>query len=68
MTDEKRRSPDQQAPAGVVVYERQQQERREALESQIELSSLKSKVINDKIQMLEYEKQRIEEQSELLRQ
>ena len=38
------------------------------IENQLELSSMKEKHINDKIQMLELEKMRIEQESDLLRQ
>ena len=38
------------------------------IENQIELSTMKGKHINDKIQMLELEKMRIEQQSDILRQ
>ena len=36
------------------------------IESQLQLSNIKSKHINDKIMMLELEKERIEQQSEML--
>lgn len=37
------------------------------IESQLELSAMKGRHINDKIQMLELEKERIEQQKEVLK-